>query len=60
MMSDMNKNGIFNAELKNQNLQKGRGEGGTEFELLVAYRPRSGFASDSLAELNSGKSEDAK
>jgi Tfp pilus assembly protein PilN len=60
MMSDMNKNGIFNAELKNQNLQKGRGEGGTEFELLVAYRPRSGFASDSLAEVNSGKSEDAK
>jgi len=60
MMAEMNKNGVFNAELVNQNLQKGRGEGGTEFELVVVYRPRHGYASDSLAEVQAEKSEDAK
>lgn len=60
MMSDMNKNGVFNAELRNQNLQKGRGEGGTEFELGVVYRPRYGYATDSVAEVQAKKSEDAK
>jgi len=60
MMSDMNKNGVFNAELRNQNLQKGRGEGGTEFELGVVYRPRYGYATGSVAEVQAKKSEDAK
>ena len=60
MMSDMNKHGVFNAELRNQNLQKGRGEGGTEFELGVVYRPRYGYATDSVAEVQDKKSEDAK
>jgi hypothetical protein len=60
MMSDMNKNGIFNATLHNQNLQKGRGEGGTEFELLVVYRPRHSYASESLAEVQGSQSEEAK
>jgi len=60
MISEMNKNGIFHAELVNQNLQKGRGEGGSEFELVVIYRPRHGYASDSVAEIQDEKSGDAK
>ena len=60
MMSEMNKNGVFNAELVNQNLQKGRGEGGTEFELVVVYRPRHGYASESLAKVQDKKAEEAK
>ena len=51
MISDMNKSGIFDAKLVNQNLQKGRGESGSEFELMVVYRPRHGVASESVAEV---------
>lgn len=60
MMSEMNKSGVFNAELVNQNLQKGRGEGGTEFELVVVYRPRHSYPSESLAEVQVEKAEAAK
>jgi Tfp pilus assembly protein PilN len=60
MMQEMEKNGIFNAELKNQNLQKGRGEGGSEFELAVVYRPRHGYANDSVAVVKDEKAEVAK
>jgi len=42
MIADMDRTGIFQAELRSQNLQKGRGEGGTEYELSVLYRPRAG------------------
>ena len=42
MIADMNKAGIFEPELRNQNLQKGRGADGTECELYVIYRPRAG------------------
>jgi Tfp pilus assembly protein PilN len=45
MISDMNKEGIFASELINQNLQKGRGESGSEYELAVQYTPRASFAS---------------
>lgn len=41
MIADMDRLGIFQAELRSQNLQKGRGETGTEFELFVVYRPRA-------------------
>jgi len=51
MMSSMDRQGIFHANLVSQNLQKGRGESGTEFELSVVYRPRAGFASESVAEV---------
>lgn len=44
MIGDMDRTGIFQAMLDIQNLQKGRGEGGTEYELSVFYRPRSGSA----------------
>jgi Tfp pilus assembly protein PilN len=42
MLADMNRLGIFQAELRSQNLQRGRGESGTEYELFVVYRPRAG------------------
>jgi Tfp pilus assembly protein PilN len=60
MISDMNKSGIFDAKLVNQNLQKGRGESGSEFELVVVYRPRHGVASDSVAEVLDDKKKPAK
>jgi Tfp pilus assembly protein PilN len=45
MIAEMDRAGIFQAELRSQNLQKGRGESGTEYELSVLYRPRAGSAS---------------
>jgi Tfp pilus assembly protein PilN len=42
MISDMDAAGIFQAELVAQNLQKGRGEIGTEYVMNVRYKPRSG------------------
>ena len=52
MISSMHEEGIFEAELRNQNLQKGRGEAGTEYELFVIYRARPGFASERVAEVD--------
>jgi len=62
MISSMDRAGVFHAELRSQNLQKGRGESGTEYELYVVYRPRAGFASDSLASVKdpSNSSEEPK
>lgn len=51
MMSSMHREGIFQPELRAQNLQKGRGESGTEYELFVIYRPRSGNSIESVAEV---------
>ena len=45
MIAAMNKEGIFEAELRTVNLQKGRGESGSEYELGVQYTPRASFAS---------------
>jgi len=50
MISSMHNDGIFEAELRNQNLQKGRGEVGTEYELFVIYRPRPNYSSESVAQ----------
>jgi hypothetical protein len=51
MIADMDRTGIFQAELRAQNLQRGKDEGGTEYELYVVYRPRAGapIASSPLA-----------
>ena len=46
MIGDMDRVGNFKAELLSQNLQKGRGESGTEYDLYVIYRPRSGTPVD--------------
>jgi Tfp pilus assembly protein PilN len=49
MIGQMDKDGIFHAELRAQNLERGRGESGTEYELSVIYRPRAGTATDKVA-----------
>ncbi|HVQ39796.1 MAG TPA: hypothetical protein VMS31_19810 [Pyrinomonadaceae bacterium] len=51
MMAEMDRAGIFQPELRSQNLQRGRGESGAEYELYVVYRSRAGapVASSPLA-----------
>jgi len=49
MIAEMDRGGIFHAELRSQNLQRGRGESGAEYELFVVYRPRAGTTSDTVA-----------
>jgi Tfp pilus assembly protein PilN len=43
MISEMDRAGTFRADLRSQNLQKGRGESGAEYELFVIYTPRAGI-----------------
>jgi Tfp pilus assembly protein PilN len=50
MISSMHQEGVFEAEIRNQNLQKGRGEPGTEYELYVIYRAPSSYSSEHVAE----------
>jgi Tfp pilus assembly protein PilN len=51
MIAAMHKEGTFYLVLRNQNLQKGRGEAGTEYEFSVVYRAQPGYSSsESLAE----------
>lgn len=57
MIGEMDRSGIFHAELVSQNLQRGRGESGTEYELNVAYHPRAGSPVDSVALATSETSE---
>ena len=52
MISAMHEQGTFQAELRGQTLQKGRGESGTEYELNVIYRSRNSFSNDSVAEVS--------
>ena len=52
MISSMHEEGVFQAEIRNQSLSKGRGETGTEYELFVIYRARSGYASENVAEVD--------
>lgn len=49
MIADMSRAGIFDAQLRSQTLQRGRGESGAEYELFVVYRPRAGAPKDSVA-----------
>ncbi|HKO43175.1 MAG TPA: hypothetical protein VJU84_07795 [Pyrinomonadaceae bacterium] len=42
MISGMDRGGVFRAELRSQNALRGRGESGSEYELLVIYMPRAG------------------
>lgn len=52
MIADMDAGGTFQAELISQNLQKGRGEIGTEYVMNVHYVPRSGVPSSSVSGAN--------
>ena len=49
MISAMHQQGIFQLELRNQDLQKGRGEKGTEYEFFVIYRARASHSNESVA-----------
>jgi len=61
MITEMNKGGVFEAVLNTQNLQKGKGETGTEYELGVVYQPRRSFAIDRVAALDTTRErEEAK
>lgn len=51
MISSMYQEGIFQPELRTQTLQKGRGEGGTEYGFVVIYRPRTSYAHENVAEV---------
>jgi Tfp pilus assembly protein PilN len=42
MIEDMDREGVFQARLISQNLQRGRGETGEEYEMNVHYVPRAG------------------
>jgi len=57
MIAAMHREGIFQLELKNQNLQKGRGETGTEYEFNVIYRSRPGYSADSVAAVEAASSK---
>ncbi len=48
MIAEMDNAGKFHAELLSQNLQRGRGEIGAEYELAVRYRPGSASATTPL------------
>ena len=45
MIQTMDREGIFHAELTSQNLQRGREEGGAEYEMNVYYSQRAGAPS---------------
>ena len=49
MIAEMDRGGTFRAELRAQNLQRGRGESGAEYELFVVYRPRAGAPTETPA-----------
>jgi Tfp pilus assembly protein PilN len=49
MIAEMDRAGIFHAELRSQNLQRGRGESGAEYELYVVYQPRAGSSNETAA-----------
>ena len=49
MIAEMDRGGVFHAELRSQTLSRGRGETGAEYELAVIYRPRVGSATEAVA-----------
>ncbi|HKR12091.1 MAG TPA: hypothetical protein VJT15_08545 [Pyrinomonadaceae bacterium] len=49
MIAAMHEQGIFRLVMRSQNLAKGRGEQGTEYEFDVVYRSRSSYRSESVA-----------
>jgi hypothetical protein len=52
MLNAWEGDGVFHAEIRTQNLAKGRGEAGTEYELAVIYRSRAGYSSENVAEVD--------
>ena len=60
MIRAMYQEGVFFAQIRNQNLQKGRGEAGTEYELFVVYRAKAGYASENVAEVGATKESEVQ
>jgi len=60
MIRAMYQEGVFFAQIRNQNLQKGRGEAGTEYELFVIYRARAGYSSENVAEAGATKESEVQ
>ena len=56
MIAAMHQQGIFQLELRSQNLNKGRGEKGTEYEFFVIYRARPGYSIERVAEVSGASS----
>jgi Tfp pilus assembly protein PilN len=54
MIAEMDRAGIFHADMRSVNLQRGRGESGAEYELYVVYRPRAGSPADTVASVPLG------
>jgi len=52
MIAEMDRGGVFHAELRSQTLSRGRGETGAEYELAVIYRPRAGSAAQAVAAIS--------
>jgi len=52
MIEDMERDGVFHAELRAQTLQRGRGESGAEYEMDVRYVPRAGVPMASGERIN--------
>jgi len=46
MMEDMSREGVFQPVLMSQNPQRGKGEGGAEYEMDVFYVPRAGVPAE--------------
>jgi Tfp pilus assembly protein PilN len=57
MIAEMHQRGVFQLVLRSQNLAKGRGEQGTEYEFDVIYRAPAAYASENIAGVN--KPQDA-
>ena len=46
LIEDMERQGVFHAELVSQNAKRGKGESGDEYEMSVYYVPRAGVSID--------------
>ena len=60
MIAEMDRGGVFHAELRSQTLSRGRGETGAEYELAVIYRPRAGAATEAVASTSPAASDVAR
>jgi Tfp pilus assembly protein PilN len=60
MISNMQDSGVFEAELKSQSLQKGRGEIGSEYFLDIRYTPRTGAPVGSEEQANRRQFDSSK
>jgi len=54
MIAAMHRQGIFQLELRSQDLNKGRGEKGTEYGFFVIYRARPSHSIESVAVSDAG------